>query len=150
MTEKETQLLEIAREIIELNKGINAKLTGSLMLAVMGMNKRREAADIDIICDYLCKKEDGFPIVPKEFKECGIDGSRSEVNAIQFKNSDGLKVEFMYSEETAKEINGVACGELNWLIEAKQEYAKNDKDEQSKAKHTLDLAYLFKNNTNLI
>ena len=98
MTEKETQLLEIAKEIIELNKGINAKLTGSLMLAVMGLNKRREAVDIDIICDYLCEKEDGFPIVPKEFKECGIDGSRSEVSAIQFKNSDGLKVEFMYSE----------------------------------------------------
>ena len=150
MTEKETQLLEIAKEIIELNKGINAKLTGSLMLAVMGLNKRREAVDIDIICDYLCEKEDGFPIVPKEFKECGIDGSRSEVSAIQFKNSDGLKVEFMYSEETAQEVNGVACGELNWLIEAKQKYAKNDKDEQSKAKHALDLAYLFKNNTNLI
>ena len=150
MTEKETQLLEIAKEIIELNKGIKPKLTGSLMLAVMGLNKRREAVDIDIICDYLCEKEDGFPIVPKEFKECGIDGSRSEVSAIQFKNSDGLKVEFMYSEETAQEVNGVACGGLNWLIEAKQKYAKNDKDEQSKAKHALDLAYLFKNNTNLI
>jgi len=98
MTNKEKQLLEIAKETIELNKGLNAKLTESLMITVMGLNKRREAADIDIICDYLCEDGDGLPSIPKGFKECGMDGSKSEVDAIQYVNDEGIKIEFMQSE----------------------------------------------------
>jgi len=150
MTENELKLLEMAREVISSNVEIGAKLTGSLMLAVMGINKRREATDIDIICDYMCEKEDGLPNVPKGFSINGMDGSRSEVEAIQFKNADGLKIEFMLSDEMTQEIDGVLCGELKYMIEAKQNYAKNDISDQSREKHELDLAYLFANNTDLL
>ena len=146
MTEKELKLLEIAKETIHLNEHLGAKLTGSLMLAISGLNKRRDASDIDIICDYLCERDDGFPIVPSEFKEIQMDGSKSEVGAIQFVNKDGLKIEFMYSEELSTEINGVQCGELKWLIDAKRRYSENDKDDESRKKHIDDLKYLFENN----
>ena len=149
MTKRELQLFEIAKEVIEKNKDIGAKLTGSLMLAVMGLAKRREAADIDIICDYLCEKEEGLPNVPKGFYIVSMDGGRSEVEAIQFINDNSIKVEFMTSEESAIMINDIKCGGVEWLIEAKQRYAKNDKNDQSREKHELDLEYLFKNNKNL-
>lgn len=150
MTENELRLLEIAKEVIELNENLGARLSGSLMLAVMGINKRREASDIDIICDYLCEKEEGFPFVPNGFSVVIIDGTRSEVEAVQFKNSDGLKIEFMYSDEKTAEINGINCGELKMLIDAKQRYAANDSNNESRRKHVKDLDYLFKNNENLI
>ena len=146
MTENEIKLLEIAKEIISLNRDLDARLTGSLMLAIMGINKRREASDIDIIYTYLCEKDDGFPCVPKGFKLVSMDGNRSEVDAVQFKNESGLKIEFMYSEEAVEEINGIKCGELKYLIEAKQLYAKNDLNDESRQKHIDDLEYLYKNN----
>lgn len=150
MTTNEIKLVEIAKQVIELNRELGAKLTGSLMLAVMGLNKRREAIDIDIICNYLCEKEEGLPCVPKGFKLVGMDGSRSEVNAIQFKNEDGLKIEFMYSEEILQEINGVLCGELKYMIDAKKIYSENDMNDISREKHKLDLEYLFENNKDII
>ena len=116
----------------------------------MGINKRREASDIDIICDYLCEKEEGLPLVPKGFKVVGMDGSRSEVDAVQFKNEDGLKIDFMYSEEMTQEIGGILCGELKCLIEKKQRYAKNDRNDESREKHGLDLEYLLLNNKDLL
>ena len=152
MTENELKLLEIAKEAIELNKNIGAKLTGSLMLAVIGLNKRREATDIDIICDILCedKKSDGFLFAPKGFELNYMDGSRSEVKAIKFVNSEGLKIEFMHSEEISQKINGILCGELKLLIEAKKKYSENDLSDESRQKHADDLDYLFKNNSNII
>jgi len=149
MTENELKLLEIAKEAIELNKEIGAKLTGSLMLAVMGINKRREATDIDILCDYLCEKDDGVPIAPIGFKLDGIDGSKSDVEAIQFYNAYDLKIEFMACEEKTLLIGGVKCGELRCMIEAKQRYAKNDLNDISRQKHIDDLDYLYENNPEL-
>lgn len=146
MTNKEKILLEIAKKTLGLNSNIGAKLTGSLMLSVRGLKKRREASDIDIVCDYLCEHEDGMPIVPTGFKLVEMDGGRSEVDAIQFENKDGIKIDFLCSDEMREEVGGVACGELKCLIEAKRFYAANDKDIVSKAKHELDLAYLFNNN----
>ena len=57
MTDREQRLLEIAKEVIDNNRDIDAKLTGSLMLAVMNIDKRREASDIDILCKTLCEQE---------------------------------------------------------------------------------------------
>lgn len=146
ITEKESKLLEIAKEVIGLNVGLGAKLTGSLMLAIGGLNKRREANDIDIICDYLCEDSDGFPIVPVGFKKIDMDGCRSAVDSISFINQDEIKLEFMYSEEEAIIINEISCGSIAGVIKAKQHYVQNDKNESSKAKHELDLAFLFANN----
>ncbi len=146
MTEKELKLLAIAKDVLRLNSDISAKLSGSLMLALMGLNKRREASDIDIVCDFLHEKEEGLPIVPSGFFIVGMAGSRSAVDAIQFENAEGLKIEFMYSEESSEIIEDVKCGSLKHLIDAKKSYAKNDISLESKTKHELDLAFLYENN----
>ena len=149
MTDREQRLLEIAKKVINDNKDIGAKLTGSLMLAVMNIDKRREASDIDILCNTLCEQGAGYPVVPKEFKKPIIDGFRSAVNAIQFVNDEGIKLEFMYSNEKSTVINGVACGELLRMIEAKKKYIREDKNIDSFLKHAKDLIYLFSNNSKL-
>ena len=149
MTQNEEKLLDIAKDIIDMNQDISAKLTGSLMLAVRGVNKRREALDIDIICDCMCEKAPGYPNVPKGFKLIDIDGSKSQVEAIRFVNSEGIKVEFMQSEEDVELINGIRCCNVDNLIEAKGFYVKNDKYMFSILKHKDDLEYLFEHNPEL-
>ena len=144
MTQKECELLEIAEEVLLLNKDIRAKLTGGLMLEVRGIKKRREASDIDIICEYLCENGDGLPLVPKGFKLSVMDGSRSQVDAIQFINQDGIKIDFMLSCEHGEIIEGIPCGSVEELIKAKNAYVKNDISEISKEKHLLDIEFLIK------
>lgn len=146
MSEKEKELLNIAINVISMNESIDAKLSGSLMLSFMGIKKRRESCDIDIICSDLCEEGEGSPVVPKEFKKVSVDGSKSDVSAIQFINKDGLKIEFMYSEEEGILFNDIPCGNIEYLIKAKEGYASMDKNEESKEKHMLDLKYLYENN----
>lgn len=78
-----------------------------------------------------------------------MDGGRSQVEAIQFVNSEGVKVEFMQSNEGTELINGVPCGNVDYLIQLKEYYVKNDKYQPSIEKHKLDLEYLFKYNLEL-
>ena len=143
--------LEIAKEVIEKNKELSAKLTGSLMLNHLGLSTRREIGDIDIICEFLCEQEDseGFPWVPKGFKLTGMDGGRSEVDAIQFINEDGLKIEFMASDEIGELVDGVPCASVVELVSAKLTYSRNDRSEESRLKHLDDVIYLLSNNQNL-
>lgn len=149
MNEKE--LLEIAKEVLEINSDLRAKLSGSLMLFAMGLNKRRPAMDIDIICKWLAedKEHEGFPWVPKGFKLNDMDGRRSQVEAMQFINEEGIKIEFMVSEEIGELINGIPCGDLVQMVGAKLRYAKKDTSEESRTKHLDDLVYLFENNYHL-
>ncbi|KAA6303168.1 MAG: hypothetical protein EZS26_000771 [Candidatus Ordinivivax streblomastigis] len=80
----ESELLEIAKEIILLNKDISAGLTGSLLLYNMGIEKRRPAKDIDIIVWDLCESDLGLPTMPIGWNMIEMNGSKSEVDAIQF------------------------------------------------------------------
>ena len=148
-TEKE--LLEIAKEVLRVNSGLNAKLSGSLMLFAMDLNKRRPATDIDIICEWLGEEKDaeGFPWVPKGFKLNNMDGSRSQVESMQFINDEGIKIEFMVSGEMGENISGLHCADLSMMVLAKLNYAKNDTTPESREKHLDDLIYLLKNNTHL-
>ena len=149
-TEKE--LLEIAKEVLRANSDLRAKLSGSLMLFAMELNKRRPATDIDIICEWLGEKndEEGFPLVPKGFKLNDMDGSRSQVEAMQFINDEGIKIEFMTSPgEIGEKVNDINCAELSIMVLAKLNYAKNDLTPESRDKHLDDLIYLLKNNTHL-
>jgi len=158
MNEREKKLLDIAISIIELNPDINPRITGSLLLALKGINKRREAQDVDFVCDDLCETESGYPIMPKGFKEVGMDGRRSCVEAIQFINEDGLKIEFMQNCETNDDGDNVIidsdyivpCGKLYIMILRKQTYIVRDLSEESKKKHSDDLEFLFANNDNAI
>lgn len=145
MTERENELLEIAKNVISLNKGIDAKLSGSLMLKHRGFKTRREAGDIDIICDFLCenKFESGYPDVPGGFKLVDMEGGKSQVEAIQFKNQDGVKIEFMVSDERGEVFDDILCASVSQLIAAKLDYSINDKTEESRHKHLFDLLYIF-------
>ena len=147
MTTNEERLLDIAKEVILLNEHLGAMLTGSLMLSVRGINKRREATDIDIICSYLCEGKDGYPLVPTGFRENKMSGAKSQVDAIKFQNGEGVSIDFMVSEECGVEIDGIMCGSVEFLISAKKKYIENDKNEESRKKHELDLTFLYENNT---
>lgn len=148
MTDKELQLLEIAKQVLEMNKENLGKmmLTGSLMLALRGINKRREACDIDILCNQLTASELGCPILPKGFKIVNIDGQKSEVNAVQYKNEEGLKVEFMFSEDKRSIVDGIYCAEVVDTLYAKVSYGRNDKADVSRFKHLDDVLYILEHN----
>lgn len=150
LTEKDKMLLDIASEVIYLNKDADAKLSGSLMLRVRGLDIRREPEDIDIIVNTLCEQGPGRPIVPEGFTVSTMDGKKSDVNAIQFTNAEGVKIDFLYSDESAfyAAIGNliIACGDIGQLIKAKINYAANDLSAESANKHLLDVAYLFNSN----
>lgn len=156
MTSKEQKMLEIAKEIIDMNSHLGAKLSGSLMLALMGINKRREANDIDIICD-ICHNDapsarlsEDMILIPKGYKIISMSGYMSDIRAIRLANTDGVKVEFMERRgEPTREVKGVICADLNNLIAAKYEYSTYDDSEELREKHKLDLIYLKENNQGL-
>lgn len=144
MTERENQLLDIAEKIIWLNQDLKPALTGSLMLALRGIEKPREANDIDIICEYLCETDGGLPLMPQGFKIINMNGRKSQVDAIAFENKElGIKVDFMQSNEEIETTEfGIPCGQVKYMIEAKRSYTKNDLSEESRAKHLNDLTFL--------
>lgn len=145
LTEKENQLLEVAIQVIDLNRNIWAALTGSLMLAVRGIEKNREANDIDIICGCLCEIDEGLPIVPEGFKQTDMDGRKSQVDSISFENSEGIKIDFLFSEEKTEDVEGVQCGNVSDMMIAKNNYSLFDLSPESKLKHTQDLDFHFQN-----
>ena len=136
------ELLEIAKQIIEDNNDINAALTGSLLLYHLGIETRNTSNDIDIVCDHLAEKDSGYPFMfPNKWKEISMDGRKSQVDAISFE-CDGIKVDFLQSDDKKIVINGINCGSVIKLIERKIYYAKNDLSEESKQKHIDDLKFL--------
>jgi len=141
MTAKENTLLEIAKQVIDMNYQLGAALTGSLMLCVRGIVKQREASDIDIICSYLCEKDEGFPIVPKGFKQIDMDGRKSQVDAIAFENSEGIKIDFLYSDEKIDDVDGLPCAQITNMMAAKLQYSIHDLSEESRLKHKQDVEF---------
>jgi len=123
MTTNELKLLEIAKEVIELNKNSNLglKLTGSLMLAHMGINKRRDAVDIDFLVneDEVVADEysDRCPKVPEGFR-MSYDGEKSCPSAIKFTNGD-ICIDFLSTWEGGEMYDGVNCSYVGYLIQAK-------------------------------
>lgn len=148
ITEKEQKMLEIAEAVIEMNSDIKAALTGSLLLSFMGIDKREEAKDIDIIVDCLCEEpnQEGFPIVPFGFKLVDLDGRKSSVDSMLFENKEGIILNILFSEEEKQIVNGLMCGDMKLMLECKLHYSRNDKAEESRNKHILDLEFLKANN----
>ncbi|MGI6814580.1 hypothetical protein ACFX5L_09180 [Bacteroides sp. KG123] len=144
MTNKEKELLDIAKEMMSINE-CEIALTGSLMLAYRGINKRREAKDIDLLISPDADIEEiKLPFsFDKEDEEVNKDGY---VVAFRAYNKDEIKIEVMISDEMFHDINGVPCGSIKELINAKRTYSTSDTNYNSKMKHTLDLEYLCHNN----
>jgi len=151
MTEKEVKLLEIAKEIIELNKFgcLDLKLTGSLMLAHMGINKRREANDIDfLVADYAIAEvgNELCPILPDGF-QMDYEGKRSCPTAIKFINSvSNLSIDFLPTHEGSEIVDGINCSDVGYLIQAKEMIIEQTPYEETAIKHIEDLEYLYKHN----
>ena len=148
MSDNELKLIEIAKEIIKLNvENIEMALTGSLMLSLRGINKRRESNDIDIICKFICEKPPGKPNMPKGYVFDCMSGEKSAVNVMRFVSADGVKVDLLTSDEKTEEIQGIYCGQVEKLLDAKYSFSQNDIGKESKEKHELDLEYILANNS---
>ena len=132
-------LIQIAKEAIALN--CNAALTGSLMCHMRGIKTRREPHDIDIVMyidpELRCK-------APLGFWEYESIGNSSDPQAISFQNSEGIKIDFLHSEENDFEkINGVMCANFDRMFFVKQQYAQTDRNDESRQKHNKDVEFIF-------
>jgi hypothetical protein len=134
MTDNEQILLKIAKEIIDLNPG--SSLTGSLMLAVRGIPKRRESTDIDILIPNYA---------PNAILSNGewIDkGYASDGSSQKYANSIGIRVDILSSDEEPELVGDVWCGSVDKMIECKRSYYEHDINAETKEKHLLDLLFL--------
>ena len=135
MNEKE--LLDLAIEVMDLNKTFSPILTGSLMLYVRGIDKRRDSHDIDILIGVHPIDFISDIIVPNGFYQC----SPAYPESVKFKKND-IIIDFLYSEEFPENINGINCANVKLLLDAKYNYYLNDENLGSREKHRLDLEYL--------
>ena len=145
LTEYEIELLEIAEQLIEDNKHLNAKLGGSLMLRLRGYALRRPVSDIDIICDYVNDqyKEDAPIINTLEFVKVDknshnsdllkrIIKNRSVSTVVQYNHKNtNIKIDFLKSKGDKEIILGVPCGSDNEAVRAKLSYIKRSNNEET-------------------
>ena len=158
MTNREKELLSVASEVMEAlrSNGLECALSGSLMLAVAGINKRRESNDIDIVVDSNllynqfqaseCGDFNAYVIGLVEPK-CGkvISTSNTVYPTVSFIHK-GFKVDLIDSIEEYNVVNGVVCGSLFDLVYAKYSYSLDDSNPETKRKHSEDVQYILENN----
>jgi len=135
----EKDLLEIAKEIISLNENLSPTLTGSLMLYVRGVNKRREAHDIDILINQQIT-QDWFEVNQIVLPEGFIQASPAYPDSIKF-TKDEISLDILYSEEPSELINGVNCVSIANMVDRKYYYAINNIGVAAE-KHRLDLEFM--------
>lgn len=158
MTNREKELLSVASEVMDAlrSNGLECALSGSLMLAVAGINKRRESNDIDILVDS--------NLLYNQFQasECGdfrayvislVEPKCGKVIAISHKLypivsfiHKGFKVDLIDSIEEYTVINGTVLGSLFYLVYAKYSYSLDDSNPETKRKHSEDVQYILENN----
>ena len=138
MTNREKELLSVASEVMEAlrSNGLECALSGSLMLAVAGINKRRESNDIDIVVDSNllynqfqaaeCGDFNAYVIGLVESK-CGkvVSISKTIYPIVSFIHK-GFKVDLIDSIEEYNVVNGVVCGSLFDLVYAKYSHSLDD------------------------
>lgn len=165
MTKREKELFRIFTEIQEINQGSDIWLTGSLCFAVLGIEKPREAVDIDI-----CTAED-YDIEDVEMPEgyeclhTKRDGDGNYLVSARYYNEElGLKVEFLVTDMPGDDpikITSVdyvkldldflkpstACyrSKIKPILDAKREYAGQDYPQAQK--HRNDIDYIVFNNS---
>ena len=169
-TQKERELLNTAKEIINSFENGMAAIGGSLMLSCMGIRKLREANDIDIILkrDYYKKvwgaHEDNYFLtehlkdqlnsnsikVQKRiernhdniFSDMLIDNDVSPYDDVfSFVLKNETKVDFLLSEtKRFFEKDGFFYSYINDLFSAKHRYMHFNK------KHAQDICYMYEHN----
>lgn len=167
MTDSEEKLLTKAFSIMNVleRAGLNPRLSGSLMLSVIGVKKPRDASDIDIVVDKSVMESLSdyqavsayatfFLHILKDLHNESNDCVYGPEVIVKVKNEYGLsfivndtKVDLIPSLETENEIvNGVKCASLFQLLLAKYRFSKDDESPESKAKHRNDIEYIMSNN----
>jgi len=127
----ESELLDLA--IIILNMNNKSALTGSLMLNVRGINKRREATDIDILVQ-------SFDDI--KFLDGMTQNSPQYTDSVQYLLGD-IKIDFLLNiDEPIETINDIMCGNVKMMLDRKYNYSRNDKSIESQEKHRLDLEFM--------
>lgn len=129
------KLLGIAKQIIDANE--NVVLTGTLMLYVRGLIHKidRDPHDIDllIIQDYApyIKIPENLKLIDKGF---GSDGCSQK-----FETEDGIIIDVLTTgvNEQKEEINGILCGSLDELLNAKYNYSIQNNQQAEKHKQDL-------------
>ena len=133
MTLKEYELLQIANRIMLNNSHLNPALTGSLMLSIRNIDKRRDAKDIDILVNDLntvnCIEgmDQKTPVYP--------DSVRYVIGE--------LHIDFLPCiNENIELVNNVRCGSVENMLNAKYKYYTEDKIGTSSKKHFEDLQFM--------
>lgn len=136
------ELLKLFKEIENINSKYEIGLTGSLMCSVRGIKTAREPKDLDILVPMDMIDE---IVMPDGFVIIDTDTTSGYIDAVTYYNdSTGIKVDVLANveEENFEIIENVNCGFLNYMIEAKLLYIKNDSSIESKQKHYQDLIAL--------
>lgn len=148
ITNRERLLISQAKFLLKNNN--NILLGGSLMLTIRGINKRREAQDIDVIIinsdsSLLNTLDDnGY----KNIKNGSVYEEGSLVRTF-YNEKLNIKIDLLYVEKYVSSISvidDIQCASIDSLIKAKYEYLSKNKKAISIEKHKLDLSYLFENN----
>lgn len=141
MTNKETELLGVYKQVQDLNKNVYGLcLGGSLMLAVRGLTKRRPAKDIDIILyDYGMMND---LVLPEGFKLVETKERARYVDCIQYTYL-GIKIDFLECGVSLDTVDGIKCASVESLIIAKASYLAAKLSDDVRTKHARDLINLF-------
>ena len=139
------KLLYITKRILELNP--KTSLTGTLMLKLRGIDLGREPKDIDILkSDTPIKLK--FPSYWN--KHIKIIGRASDGSGIKYKYKS-IIIDVIGTAEEPELIQGIRCGTLKGLIDAK--YLYSHQENESSFKHYSDLVklgYKFPDNKTLV
>ena len=139
------QLLRIAKDIIELNKGKNIIiLTGTLSLWLRGLGDKigREPHDIDLLIDNNAT----LALVPEYIKE-SKDEYCSDGTGVRYKTHNGIKIDIMSSGEPFEMVNGFPCSLLENLLKVKYNYScQNNSDSEKHKNDLINLGYEYPKN----
>lgn len=136
LSSKETELLDLAKQVIELNPDLELAVTGTLMLSMQGISVGRDAHDLDIISGKEFS-EYRKPQVPEGFFQCAPVYPYS----VSYKHDDGRKIDFLLSteERTIHPKYQVPIGTIAKLLSAKHFYSKQDLAPEDVEKHLNDI-----------
>lgn len=133
MNTQEEDLLKTA--LLQLNNNKGCALSGSLLLSVLGISKRRSAHDIDIVTS---DPKSFVPYPPHEWRKIeGIYAVDKYINLLA-----GVAMDVLESTEGIRIINGIPCASVYEMIFAKINYGFN----QNIGKHRSDMRYLYAKN----
>lgn len=148
LSASEWLLLDLAKEIISNSIGCkHMALTGSLMLKLRGLPVNRKVEDLDLIVSV----EDNLTNVIWEPPYFQVLSTPDYPDLIMYNERTKVRVDVMRSDEFSDIedkpmdiIEGILCANPFHTILAKEHFAQNDRQDESREKHQKDLLALRK------